>query len=698
MLRSLFAGVTGLGANIIELDVVGNNISNVNTVGFKSARVTFQEILTQNIQSATRPDDGGGLGGVNPQQIGLGAVVGAIDSEFTQGNLRTTGNKTDLAIQGEGFFVLSDGISQSYTRAGNFMFDAQNTLVSAGTGMKVQGVLADENGNFTSGAIQDITIDPSTVMPAEATQQVTIWGNLDSESDAQGTHLLQTGPLLATATGADDLRFLHTGADGADLLLTDGDIIALTGSINDIAIPDTQFEIGDAADGYDGTTVQELVDWFEANLQANGAPGASVALMADGSIEVTNGAGDPLMEDIQLQAGGRVGFNQVMLFGDQIAAGATGASAATLLSPATEDDVLSELFNGDGERLNFDFEDDGTGTMLTSMQIGGTLGGTAITPTVFNVEEGVTELSEVVSRLTQAFRISNGDGVSIDANGRIDVQGDVGLTSAIDNIAMTEEGNLFSNIATSMDFSVIDEAQDAKTFSVTNTIYDSLGNTHNLTLAFTKRTGYNIWDWVASTDNDEEINGGETGTVTFDEAGRLVSFLYTDGGGQISFRPQAQGEDGAELVTLTVDPGTIGGVNGLTQYSQSDTIQSTSDGFGVGKLIDFDIDRNGVVSGRFDNDTVLNMARLSVGYFNNPSGLVREGNNTYSVSGNSGTTVMGFANEGSNGAISAGALEASNVDLSEQFTRLVVAQRAFQSNARVISTSDEVLQELVNIV
>jgi len=700
MLRSLFAGVSGLGANIIELDVVGNNISNANTVGYKSARVTFQEILTQNVQSATRPDAGGGLGGVNPQQIGLGAVVGAIDSEFTQGNLRTTGNKTDLAIQGEGFFVLSDGISQSYTRAGNFMFDAQNTLVSAGTGMKVQGVLANEDGEFTSGAVQDIMIDPSTVMPAEATQSITIWGNLDSESDAQGTHLLQTGPLLATATGADDLRYLHTGADGADLLLTDGDIIALTGTIAGTPIDDEQFEIGNVGDGYDGTTLQELVNWFEARLQANLAPSATVSLNANGSIVVSNNDAGLTMEDIQLQAGGRVGFNQVMLFGDQINSGTSQESAAALMSPATEDDVLSDLYNGDGDTLNFQFAPDPGGgpNDITSMQIGGTLGGTAITPNVFIVEEGVTQLSEVISRLTQAFRISNSDGVSVDANGRIDVQGDVGLNSAIDNIAMTEEGNLFSNIATSMDFTVIDEAQDAATFSVTNTIYDSLGNTHNLTLAFTKRTGFNIWDWVATMDNDEEITGGETGTVTFDESGRLVSFLYTDGGGQIQFRPQAQGEDGAEIVSLTIDPGTIGGVNGLTQYTQSDTIQSTGDGFSVGTLIDFDIDRDGVVSGRFDNDTVLNMARLSMSYFNNPSGLVREGNNTYSVSGNSGTAVMGFANEGSNGQINAGALEASNVDLSEQFTRLVVAQRAFQSNARVITTSDEVLQELVNIV
>ena len=698
MLRSLFAGVTGLEANIVELDVVGNNISNANTVGFKSARVTFQEILTQNIQSATRPDEGGGLGGVNPQQIGLGAVVGAIDSEFTQGNLRTTGNKTDLAIQGEGFFVLSDGNSQAYTRAGNFMFDADNALVSAGTGMKVQGTMANERGEFVSGAVQDIQIDPSTVMPAQATQSIKVWGNLDSESDAQGTHLLQTGPLLATATATDDLRFLHSGADGEDLQLTNGDVIALTGRIGGLDIPDTQFEIGAVADGFDGTSLEDLRAWFETELRANGAAGATVTLDADGAFNVSNAGGDPLMEDIKLLAGGRVSFNQVMLFGNQIQPGNTATSAATLLSPAEETDVISELYNSDGKELNFQFEDDGTGTMITSIQIGGTLGGEAITPVVFEVEEGVTDLTELLSRMTQAFRISNADGVEIDANGHIDVQGDVGLASGIDNIALREEGNLFSNIGTSIDFSVIDEAQDAATFSVTNNVYDSLGNTHNLTLAFTKRTGFNVWDWKASLDGDEEITAGETGTVTFDEEGRLVSFLYTDGGGQVSFRPQAQGTSGAEPVSISIDPGTIGGVNGLTQYNSSDQIQSTGDGYGVGRLIDFDINRDGVITGRFSNDTVLNMARMSVAVFNNPSGLVREGNNTYSVSGNSGTAVMGFANEGNAGLINSGALEASNVDLSEQFTRLVVAQRAFQSNARVISTSDEVLQELVNIV
>lgn len=699
MLRSLFAGVTGLGANIIELDVVGNNISNVNTIGFKSARVTFQEILTQNIRAATRPDDGGGLGGVNPQQIGLGTVVGSIDSEFTQGNLRTTGNKTDLAIQGEGFFVLSDGTTQSYSRAGNLMFDAENQLISAGTGLKVQGVIADQTGRFVSGAIQDIKIDPSTVRPAQATSSITVWGNLDSNSDAQGTHLLQTGALLTTATGGDALRYLHSGGDGSDLNLSDGDTIALTGRINGIDIADVQFRIGPLADGADGQSIDDLLTWFQNELVAAGADAATtVTLDANGRVNISNPAGGPLLENIQLSAGGRVAFNQAMIFGNQIAAGATATGSANLLSPAEDTDALSSLYNDDGQRLNFDFEDDGAGNMVTSIEIGGTLGGQAITRVVFQVTEGTTQVSELLSRLTQAFQISNQTGVSITADGRIDVQGDVGLRSAIDNISLREEGNPFSNLGTSVDFGVITEAQDAKTFSVTTTVYDSLGNTHNLTLDFTKRTGLNIWDWRAGLDGDEEITGGETGTVSFDESGRLVSFLYTDGGGQISFRPQAIGTSGAEPVSVSIDPGRIGGVNGLTQYKSSDQIRATGDGYGMGRLVDFDIDRNGVITGRFSNDTVLDLARISMAYFNNPSGLVRRGSNTYSVTGNSGNAIMGFANEGAIGAVESGALEASNVDLSEQFTRLVISQRAFQSNARVIRTSDEVLQELVNIV
>ncbi len=691
MLRSLFAGVTGLASNIVELDVVGNNISNVNTVGFKSARVTFQEILTQNLRTATRPSATGGLGGTNPQQIGLGTIVGSIDSEFSQGNIRVTGNKTDLAIQGDGFFVVSDGISQQFTRAGNFTFDANNSLVSAGTGMKVQGQIAGPDGTFGAGSIGDIQIDPSVVVPAEATSEVQVWGNLSSASDASGTSLIQTGALLADAIGADDLTTLRSGSDGTALGLSNGNVIALLGSVGGSSISSVQFTVGEVVDGGDGTSIEQLRSWFETELNNAGAAGASVTLNGDGSMTVNNASGQ-LMEDIQLQVGGRPAFNQAMLFGQQIPAGET-ASSTSLLSPAEEGDVLDTLYNGSADRLDFSFVGGST-----EIDISGTRGGEAITPGGLTVIQGTTTLGDMLSVMESSFQISNQDGIAIDSSGRITVQGDEGLPSGIGNISITEAGNINSNITSSIDFSVLSPARDADEFSVTSVIYDSLGAPHNLTMSFEKRTGENTWDWFASLDGDETITSGAAGTVNFDDSGSLQSFLYTDGGGQIVIQPQAAGESGAAPMSITINPGDIGGSTGLTQFEPEGQIQSVANGFTVGSLIDFDIDRSGVISGRFSNDTVRDLARIGMARFSNANALTRIGGNTYAVSGNSGTPIVGFATEGGIGELNNGALEASNVDLSDQFTRLVVAQRAFQSNARVISTSDEVLQELVNIV
>jgi len=161
MFKSLYSGVSGLGANLTNLDVIGNNIANSNTVGFKSGRVTFNEMLTQTIKSASRPV-AGGLGGTNPQQVGLGTQVGSIDTNFNQGNFQTTGKKTDLAIQGAGFFILNDGQSNVYTRAGIFGLDSENTLVNPSTGMRVQGVMADSDGILPAG--------PMTVFSQDTTE------------------------------------------------------------------------------------------------------------------------------------------------------------------------------------------------------------------------------------------------------------------------------------------------------------------------------------------------------------------------------------------------------------------------------------------------------------------------------------------------------------------------------------------------
>ncbi|MBC7218500.1 MAG: flagellar hook-basal body complex protein, partial [Candidatus Caldatribacterium sp.] len=131
MMRSLFSGVSGLKNHQTRMDVIGNNIANVNTVAFKASRVTFEDILSQTIEGARSPQTGG-AGGVNPKQIGLGVRIGSIDTLFTQGGLQTTDNPTDFAIQGDGFFIVSDGSQVYYTRDGSFKLSADGSLVNSG--------------------------------------------------------------------------------------------------------------------------------------------------------------------------------------------------------------------------------------------------------------------------------------------------------------------------------------------------------------------------------------------------------------------------------------------------------------------------------------------------------------------------------------------------------------------------------------
>ena len=140
MMRSLYSGVSGLQNHQTRMDVIGNNISNVNTTGFKKGRVNFQDMISQTMQGAARPNDE--VGGVNPKQVGLGMTIASVDTIFTQGSLQSTGVNTDVAVQGNGFFILKDGDKSFYTRAGAFGLDANGVLVNPSNGMKLQGWMA----------------------------------------------------------------------------------------------------------------------------------------------------------------------------------------------------------------------------------------------------------------------------------------------------------------------------------------------------------------------------------------------------------------------------------------------------------------------------------------------------------------------------------------------------------------------------
>jgi flagellar hook protein FlgE len=189
MTRSLFSAVSGLTNHQTWLDVIGNNIANSNTPGFKASAVVFQDILSQTLSAGVTPSDN--LGGINPIQVGLGVTVGSVTPNFLQGSIQTTNRNTDIAIQGDGFFIVANGSNLYYTRAGAFTIDANGNLVEQATGFKVQGVDGD------------IQINLGEQGPAAATTLAQLKGNLDY-SAPDGTEFVMT------ATVQDSVGAPHT--------------------------------------------------------------------------------------------------------------------------------------------------------------------------------------------------------------------------------------------------------------------------------------------------------------------------------------------------------------------------------------------------------------------------------------------------------------------------------------------------------
>jgi flagellar hook protein FlgE len=181
MMRSLFSGVSGLQNHQTRMDVIGNNISNINTTGFKKNRVNFQDILYQQMQGAARPT--AEIGGVNPKEVGLGMSIASIDTVHTQGAFQTTNVVTDLAINGNGFFVLDNAGKQLFTRAGTFTVDEDGIMVNPANGMKVQGWMAQEIEGYTvinvSQPVGEIYIPVGGKDPAKETSIVNFACNLD---------------------------------------------------------------------------------------------------------------------------------------------------------------------------------------------------------------------------------------------------------------------------------------------------------------------------------------------------------------------------------------------------------------------------------------------------------------------------------------------------------------------------------------
>lgn len=683
MIRSLFGGVSGLRNHQTLMDVIGNNIANVNTIGFKSGRVTFKESLAQTLKGAQGPTEN--TGGKNPLQVGLGMAIGSIDSMFTQGNLENTGQVTDMAIQGDAFFVVSNGERDMYTRAGNFQLDSQGRLVHPNNGFVMQGKMANALGEIPEGTpVGNITLPLGTKIPAKATTKVGFSGNLDASGKALGT-ILNTDRVYAIEDGTSDINnLLRRDVNNDDYSTITGMApnstkVTLTvddgTNVNDYAFTysEDDYEAGDMQ----FNTLQGLVD--EINNLGVFAAGA-VDVNASG--QITLGAGTDTVTFTSTNGDLSRALSAMN--------GTGNVTSDEFSHVASNDDNLVDLRNKQGQSLSI-----ANGDTIT---INGTVGGTAITPDTLSVAAGTT-YGDMANSIEVAFGINNDSGVEIDAdNGALVMNGDGGSINALSEVDITSSGAGATNFDSifSGDVGNYYEYQAAKDYTqnASISVYDSKGEPHVVTFTFTKNpVEVNKWSWQAEVGTDgASILSGDTGVVTFDSEGNLDTFSYDGGFEALRFTPG----NGAGIMDVNLNPGDFGTINGLSQFAGSaNAIADSQDGYRSGELTDLTIDDNGLITGFFNNGVSKNLAKIMLATFNNPNGLSRSGDNMYEVSGNSGQPVIGEAGKTVQSKIASGALEQSNVELAQEFTKMIVAQRGFQANARVLTVSDQLLQEVV---
>jgi len=352
---SLYSGLSGLIAHQRRMDVIGNNIANVNTTGFRSSRVLFRTAFAQTLGIGTAPT--GSMGGVNPIQVGLGTTVGATTTNFNQGSIETTGIPSDLAVSGNGFFVVKDGTGRSfYSRDGSFSLGADQIMTNS-KGMVVQGWTADQNFDINpSGATGSIQIQLGSLRLAKATQYAALTGNLNSSGDVgtQGS-ITNTQALRDTSTGlratAATLLTNLTDAGGVPFYAL-GNTITLNASKGGRDIEPSTFTVAAASTlgGVDPAT--SISAWLEAKLGINksagvpGTPGVTINAVT-GALSITGNYGTAnSLSDVLLASSGAITRPFTM----------TQAQAATGESGFTPFSIYDSLGNSVNVSLSFVME------------------------------------------------------------------------------------------------------------------------------------------------------------------------------------------------------------------------------------------------------------------------------------------------------------------------------------------------------
>ncbi|GHV40689.1 flagellar hook protein FlgE [Synergistales bacterium] len=709
MLRSLMTAVSGVKAHQTLLDVTGNNIANVNTTGFKRDFTIFQDILYQTTRASSGPGDN--LGGINASQVGLGVRVGAIETIQTQGGAQATGGKSDMMISGEGFFVLNDqNGSNIYSRAGNFVLDAESTLVHSGTGYIVQGYKMERDPQnpllFVKDAgLSDIVIPIGQKMDARATTVVGYKCNLDS----------RMGPYLPI--GFADIEFTDYystyGGGGGE---------PATIKIEGISY-ETTFKTNLGTTGTDGT------DYLTITLDAgstgagqivfdmigieNGLPILSIGatnLSAGGTNTVfLNGTNPPT--EVEIVYDDKSGRLKLVGMTPSTGPGSLGNLGVTLWETNLKESMSYTSFSFTDRTAQPSFKYDfiaefdetylnGSPTELTLWYPDNiNVGSTAMVPLKATVSFKADGTFDTVSDIRGTLPTVGGSGTP-PTGGYI-------LTTDQFKIVPTDDGTglqirLAKDLSTApivgadlTNYDVLSTISQGGYHQTKLTVYDCQGFPYTMELQFKKLTS-NRWRWeVFFPDYPSLAPTPNSGELTFDSSCHIVDPIPTD----IYVPFSLLGRDNS-TITLDFSGETFGldTIDGVTQFASATTSKGYyQDGYTMGVMNDYSVSKDGTITGVYTNGVKQPIYRVALAQFTNPQGLEKIGDTMFQESINSGRANIDAALDNGKGSIESGYLEMSNVDLTEEFTRLIVAQRGFQANTRVITTSDQILEEVVNL-
>ncbi len=653
MMRALYSGVSGLKTHQIKMDVIGNNIANVNTTAYKSQSITFGELMYQTTQSASGPNEITGTAGVNAKQIGLGVTSGAISTAITTaGATQTTGNPFDIRITGDAFFIVSDGLSNYFTRDGSFYVDAAGNLAMTSNGYNVMGWGVDPE---TQTIKQDI-VEPLRIMsadnltyPPEATTNAYVSGILDKND----TNAASKDGKVISVSIYDGLGYSYTAKFAIKSMDEEGqytveltDILDGTtneslkdrynvGSINDIATFGQEKVLEE-------TTLASLLDEVTYDSQTDKyykKAGFSEAL-SDYDAEKVSG--------ITYSVPDSVAANTKYAAGSTITLDGNGT-----ISKDDLEDAFNLIYVTDANGGNYYYYDDGTTTYhLTS--------------------DTDTDWATVLGKAGL-----NGFDATMDEEGNVTFTFTQDFTVEAET---TYDGTNFVKQIT------IEEAYGVDT-TVPNTTYEFMvAPDGQAQITSTTILSGNTLIYDTATGEFKSINGGDTAVLDFansttDILGNLVDLTH--------------------FSDVTID-WTASSMFNNNKTSTIGMVSGDKDGLGAGRrlgeLSGVSIQNNGMIYASYDNGQTRLLGQIAVASFANASGLQKEGDNLYSATLNSGEfDGIGVDVTAGGGYMSTGVLEMSNVDLSAEFTDMIITQRGFQANSRIITVSDTLLEELVNL-